>query len=318
MSDLIFSGKLKINDNNILKEYFETHNIKKMYYNGAEIFRRVSFMPILSVDPAELKFGKTGGTATIGITSNTTWSASTSASWLTLTTGATGITVTAPDYSSGETERTTTISVVCDNGDFSVSSSITVTQKVQSYTEVSYIIMENGPWYWNPSYCITTPIVMQNNYKVRLKYKYSGNGTDRLVGFTWQDTDIYGNSISDNADFRVFNYNNGSYDFQSQRRSQNNIMSTDVEYDITLGNYSLYDNIAGSYKFQASSANLTTEAYIRVDACNFIKELIVYDGNDNIIFDGKAGYDGDNHIGLYDEVSNQMYYNPDLNMTYIE
>lgn len=304
------------NDRGLNKEYLETNNVKKMYYNGMEVFRRVSFTPSLSLSTNSLSFKKTGGTETVEISSNTTWSASTSASWLTITTAATGISVTAADYSSGQTERTGTISVVCNNGDFSVSSSITVTQKVQSYTEVSYIMLQNIAW--NKDYCITTPIVMANDYKVRLKYKYLGNGTDRLFGFTWEDKDIYGNAISDSADFRALTYSNGTYDFQGQRRERIGLFVYNMEYDLTFGNYYTYDNINQTYKMSASTQNLTTEAYIRVDVGCAIKELIIYDGNDNIIFDGKAGYDADNHIGLYDEISDQMYYNPSLAMTYTE
>lgn len=314
LPDVYYPSKVLFNDNQLLKEYLNNANVKRIFYNGNEIFRRVSFMPSLTLETDELTFKKTGGTDTVGITANTTYTVSTSASWFTIATAATGISVTAADYSTGTTERTGTISVVCNNGDFSVSSSITVTQKVQSYTDVSYIIMENPGW--SASYCITTPIVMANDYKVRLKYKATGNGTDRLVGFTWEDTDIYGQGISDNADFRPFTYNNGSYDFQSARRSNLNFLNSGTEYDLTFGNYYVYDHINETYLYNGNAQNLTTEAYIRVDIGNYIKELIVYDGNDNVIFDGKAGYDEDNHIGLYDEVSDQMYYNPNVPMTY--
>lgn len=316
MSDLIFSGKLKINDNNIIKEYFETHNIKKMYYNGAEIFRRVTFMPTLSVDPTELKFGKTGGTATIGVTSNTTWSASTSASWLTLTTAATGISVTAADYSTGETERNTTILVTASNGDFTVSDTISVLQTIYDYTKLAWISNANAGYSWSYVNCLTIPIVLKANSTMRLLYENKGNVTinDRLVGYTWQEDDIYGRIISDNADWRGMGAS--MYDVGPGRTY---IDGNYGQYtDLTFGNFYVYDNNSQRNIASGLVQTITTEAYCRVDLDTIrVKGLYISEGSTEV-FHGVPAMDKDGHVGLWDTINETLYYNPDQTMIYGE
>lgn len=314
--ELVFPGKLKINDNNIIKEYFETHNIKKMYYNGAEIFRRVSFMPILSVDPAELKFGKTGGTATIGVTSNTAWSASTSASWLTLTTGATGITVTAPDYSSGETERNTAILVTASNGDFTVSETISVLQTLNDYTELAWISNANAGYSWSYVNCLTIPIILKANSSMRLLYEGKGNVTinDRLAGYTWQENDIYGRRISDNADWRGMGIN--LYDVGPSRTYINGNYGQYT--DLTFGNFYVYDNNSQRNIASGLVQTITTEAYCRVDLdCIKVKGFYISEGSTEV-FHGVPAMDRDGHVGLWDTITETLYYNPDQTMIYGE
>lgn len=145
--DLIFRNFIMFNDRGLNKEYLETNNVKKMFYNGREVFRRVSFTPSLSLSTNSLKFRKTGGTDTVEITSNTTWTATTSASWLTITTAATGISVTAADYSTGETERYATILVTASNGDMSVQSVVSVVQKIGGLPDVPFMFNYNAKEY---------------------------------------------------------------------------------------------------------------------------------------------------------------------------
>lgn len=197
------------NDRGLNKEYLETNNIKKMYYNGAEIFRMVSFMPTLSVNPAELKFRKTGGTATIGVTSNTTWSASTSASWLTLTTAATGISATAPDYSSGVTERNTTILVTASNGDFTASETISVSQKVGVLPDVpagTFIFNYNAKQYNPATYSFPKTEGQRFDQDLQLRFEPSSRGVDYVY---IDNGNYYGYSFGNTNDnyFNMYNRN---------------------------------------------------------------------------------------------------------------
>lgn len=136
------------NDRGLNKEYLETNNVKKMYYNGREVFRRVSFTPTLLISTHNLVFANTGGTDTVGVSANTNWSVSTSASWLTITTASTGFSVTATNYSSGETERYSTITVSATNGDIEVYETIQVQQKIdRELPNVAFWINYNAKQY---------------------------------------------------------------------------------------------------------------------------------------------------------------------------
>ena len=314
--DLIFRNFIMFNDRGLNKEYLETHNIMKMFYNGREVFRRVSFMPTLSVSANALTFRKTGGTETVEISSNTTWSASTSASWLTITTAATGMSVTAADYSSGQTERSATITVTASNGEFSVSETISVTQKVAAYTELAWISIDGLGW--NISGNIEIDKVITSATTIRFGYSgtSSTSSNDRLIGYTWQDRDIHGNQISDSHDYRIFGYSNGSYDVDGARNTGLGLNNDGEEYDITLGDYFIYNNKTGSYKFSGSTQNITTEATCKVDiSTSRIQFVYIYeDGTE--VFHGVPAMDGNGNIGLWDTVSDQLYYNPNYTMDY--
>lgn len=135
------------NDRGLNKEYLETNNVKKMYYNGREVFRRVSFTPSLSLSTNSLNFKKTGGTDTVEVSANTTWSVTTSDSWLTIATASTGFSVTAADYSTGETARQATIIVTASNGDMSAQSVVSVEQKIGGLPDVPFMFNYNAKEY---------------------------------------------------------------------------------------------------------------------------------------------------------------------------
>lgn len=314
--DLIYRNFIMFNDRGLNKEYLETNNVKKMYYNGREVFRRVSFIPTLSVSTNALIFRKTGGTETVEISSNTTWSASTSASWLTITTAATGMSVTAADYSTGTTERTAIITVTASNGDFSVSENISVTQSVSNYTELAWISIDGLGW--NISGNIEIDKVITSATTIRFGYSgtSSTSSNDRLIGYTWEDKDIHGNQISDSHDYRIFGYSNGSYDVNSARNTGLGLNNDGEEYDITLGDYFIYNNKTGNYIFSGVVQNIVTEAIVRVDiSTSRIQFVYIYeDGTE--VFHGIPAMDGNGNIGLWDTVSDQLYYNPNYTMDY--
>lgn len=151
----IYPNKVLINDNELLKEYLNNHNVKRIYYNGNEIFRRTAFSPYFEVNTTELEFSKTGGTSIIGVSASTTYSATTQQSWVTLSAVSSGISVTVPDYSTGETERQGSVVISYDNGDFSATSSISITQKVEAeLPDVAFWINYNAKQYVPETYTI--------------------------------------------------------------------------------------------------------------------------------------------------------------------
>lgn len=314
---LFFPNKIMFNDDGVLKEYYVTRNVMKMYYNDNEVFRRVSFTPSLTLSTNSLSFRKTGGTDTVGVSANTTWSVSTSASWLTIATASTGFSVTAADYSTGET-RQATIIVTASNGDMSAQSVVSVEQVVNNYTELAWISNDHNGNTWSAVNCLTIPIVLGQNSSFRLIYENkdgeSANNTDRLIGYTWEDTDIYGNLISDGADWRAF-YR--SYYDCGPSRAYTNIPYSSLS-DLTFGNYYIYDNANQQYYYLGNEETISTEAYLRCDLdCIKIKGLYIYDDGVEV-FHGVPGMDGDGNVGLWDEVSEELIYNPDQTMTYGE
>ena len=151
----IYPNKVLINDNELLKEYLNNHNVKRIYYNGNEIFRRTAFSPYFEVDTTELEFSKSGGTSIIGVSASTTYSATTQQSWITLSAVSSGISVTVPDYSTGETERQGSVVISYDNGDFSATSSISITQKVEAeLPDIHYLVNYNAKLYDPSTYTI--------------------------------------------------------------------------------------------------------------------------------------------------------------------
>lgn len=315
---LFFPDKIMYNDNGVWKTYYVARNVMKMYYNDNEVFRRVSFTPSLSLSTNSLSFKKTGGTDTVGVSANTSWSVSTSASWVTITTASTGFSVTAADYSSGETSRQATIIVIASNGDMSVQSVVSVEQAVNHYTELAWISNDHNGNTWSAVNCLTIPIVLGQNSSFRLIYEnkdgQTANNTDRLIGYTWEDTDIYGNLISDGADWRAFA---SSYYDCGPDRAYTNIPYSTLS-DLTFGNYYIYDNANQQYYYIGNEETISTEAYLRCDLdCIKIKGLYIYDDGVEV-FHGVPAMDGDGNVGLWDEVSEELIYNPDQTMTYGE
>lgn len=103
--------------------------INKMYRSGELIYQNVVLSPTLELSNNTITFQKSGGTMNIGVTSNTSWNASTSDSWLTISTAGTGFTVTAANYT-GDSDRTGTITVTARNAYSSITKTIEVEQEV--------------------------------------------------------------------------------------------------------------------------------------------------------------------------------------------
>jgi hypothetical protein len=151
---------------------------------------------------------------------------------------------------------------------------------------------------------------------IRCKFKRVNANSDRDFGYHNGDAGCLG----DSNDWRTFCYSSGSFDYQTNRRSYLGIAYPNVDYDLTIGDNYLYDNLNNAYIYQGTSFGTvpSSNCNIVVDVSTLqVKELIIQDG-DIILFNGKAAIDPIGNIGLYDTVSETYKYNPNLAMTYGE
>lgn len=136
------------------------------------------------------------------------------------------------------------------------------------------------------------------------------NFSNRIVGYI--------NHNVSNSDFRIFGYNSGTFDYNGYRNTSINIIDTNTVYDLTLGDCYVYDNQNNTYLCQTTTKGsvptLNEHIFVDVQFTNVMR-VIIQDGN-TVLFDGKAAYDNLGHIGLYDEVSQSMKYNSNLQMRY--
>ena len=171
---------------------------------------------------------------------------------------------------------------------------------------------------WNRNSIIDTGIFAQDDCEIRVAYQGAGATVDRIVGFSQES------SAGDNDDFRIFYYNNGSFDWGSQRQSYiaggiGSFIGSGVDYDITMGNGWLYNNLTSSYLYQGSASTYNHNCSIRVDVGGQkVKSLQIKNGG-IVVFDAFAALDNsDDVIGLFDTVSDTMFTNSSLNLTYGE
>lgn len=165
---------------------------------------------------------------------------------------------------------------------------------------------------WNKNNIIDTGIFAESDCEIRVAYQGAGASVDRIVGFSQEST------AGDNDDFRIFHYSNGSFDWGGQRVSNlGGFTSNGVDYDITMGNGWLYNNLTSSYIYQGSTATYNHNCTIRVDVGGQkVKSLQIKNGG-VIVFDAFAVLDNSNNVvGLYDTVSDTMFTNTALTLTY--
>ena len=165
---------------------------------------------------------------------------------------------------------------------------------------------------------IDTGIFAQDDCEIRVAYQGAGADIDRIVGFSQEST------AGDNDDFRIFYYNNGSFDWGMDRQSDiagsiGGFIGSGVDYDITMGNGWVYNNLTSLYLYQGSTSTYNHNCSIRVDVGGQkVKSLQIKNGG-VVVFDAFAALDNsDNVIGLFDTVSDTMFTNSSLNLTYGE
>ena len=165
---------------------------------------------------------------------------------------------------------------------------------------------------------IDTGIFAQDDCEIRVAYQGADVTVDRIVGFSQEG------SAGDDDDFRIFYYSNGTFDWGTERQSNiagsiGGFIGSGVDYDITMGNGWVYDNLTSSYLYQGSTSTYNHNCSIRVDVGGQkVKSLQIKNGG-IVVFDAFAALDNSNNvIGLFDTVSDTMFTNSSLNLTYGE
>ena len=171
---------------------------------------------------------------------------------------------------------------------------------------------------WNQNSMIDTGIFAQDDCEIRVAYQGAGIDVDRIVGFSQEG------SAGDDDDFRIFYYSDGTFDWGTERQSNiagsiGGFVGSGVDYDITMGNGWVYNNLTSSYLYQGSTSTYNHNCSIRVDVGGQkVKSLQIKNGG-IVVFDAFAALDNSNNvIGLFDTVSNTMFTNSSLNLTYGE
>lgn len=171
---------------------------------------------------------------------------------------------------------------------------------------------------WNKNNILDTGIFAQDDCEIRVAYQGAGANIDRIVGFSQEST------AGDSDDFRIFYYTNGSFDWGNKRQSGiagsiGGFIGSGVDYDITMGNGWLYNNLTSSYLYQGVTSTYNHNCSIRVDVGGQKVKSLQIKNSGVVVFDAFAALDNSNNvIGLYDTVSDTMFTNSSLNLTYGE
>lgn len=160
------------------------------------------------------------------------------------------------------------------------------------------------------THCINTGILhTASTMSVRLKYYSRGGNSDRMAGYQEGDTGC----SSDSNDFRIFGYQNGTFDYKSIRQRIGTINTNNTLYDITFGDCYAYDNINETYLYTGSPTgeipSQNCPIYVDVSLIKVVS-ISIYDGN-NLLYEGKAALNNGVY-GLYDSVGHTFATNNDI------
>lgn len=112
-------------------------------------------------------------------------------------------------------------------------------------------------------------------------------------------------------------YNLLDFSIKSRKRTISDWGEPSVgrQIDITCSDFEIYDNILQTGD-TASTVSFTSSGTLKVNVgCWWLKGIQIWEDN-ALVFDGEAAYDEDGHIGLFDNVSNILVYDPDYTMVY--
>lgn len=144
----------------------------------------------------------------------------------------------------------------------------------------------------------------------RVKGYYMGVDNGNTIVGQWKDSDY--------DDYRLFWASNGNiyFDWGSEREFIPFGKSSGEFVDYTCANYNVYDNVAEDYIIEGTYQYSVPDTYqIGFDVRSWrIQSLEIWEDQTKV-FDGKAAVDG-NKIGLYDTISNEMFYDSSLDMIY--
>ena len=226
-----FTGTITVSPGTYLMELaYQRDGETQWYYAGSSnypnpVFVTVIAAPTLSVSPSSLSFQQSGGTQSVDVTTNVSWTATTSASWLSISptngteSGTIIVTATANNSSSS---RSATITITGSNG---VSSqTITVSQAASSGIQ---------PDMYEPNNTVTTAYNLGT---------MNANSTSYTVNANFHvttDNDYYkinlptGYSYTINANI-LNSYNNSNYSADAKFATSQNGTNWSSNYGSTM------------------------------------------------------------------------------------
>lgn len=296
---------MNLGNNEIYECYLGAAAITEAYLGDVLVFSNGPFEG-LKASPKTVNFNAVSLTSSIKVKSSEAWTM-TLPSWISADTltGDTGETIVSLTATTQASATADTISIVSANYN------ATVTVNFSMFNTLSYIYARNHSAYIPANHIDTGVANVSTATTIEIEYYGLGGNSDRMVGYQQGDAGC----TTDSADFRVFGYQNGTFDYMNQRYYTGSINSgyhhleigncycKDVENDAMLA-----QGTVESYVPSGGAHILVDISYIKV------KSVKIKDGN-TVLFDGVAAEFNGNY-GLYDMVSNQLFYNADVTMDY--
>lgn len=158
---------------------------------------------------------------------------------------------------------------------------------------------------WSINNLIDTGVHPTQTSTMRVKYEGRGVASDRIMG----TIEGYG-GCSDDADYRIFDIFESHLIFdRGDDRQDNldvsNVSSNGTEYDITMGNGVVTNNLTSVDWFNTSAIAIETAYTMCVDVGSvWVKEVVIED-NGTTLFSGTP-YSIGGVVGLYDSVSDSV------------
>lgn len=297
---------MNLGNDEILECYVGTDAIVEGYLGDILVYSSGPFQG-LKITPDRVTFTDASLTASVKIKSSEAWDITSLPAWLSASTtsGDSGETIVAFSATTQTAATTDTISVTTANYSGSVTASFSF------YEQVSYIYATDHSYYVQANHIDTGIEHTASTMTAEIEYYGLGDNSDRMVGYQDGDTGC----SSDDNDFRVFGYMNGTFDYMSFRQSFGGI--NQGYQHLTIGDCYCYNNQTNQYLSQGTTVGSvpSPNCHILVDVSLIkVKSVKIKDGN-NVLFDGVAAKLG-NDIGLYDRVSGQLKYNSNVPMSY--
>lgn len=286
--------------------------VSNMYLGNIEVYSSGPFIG-LKLSPSTIQFQKESGlTSSMKVKSSEAWTLAlpNDATWLSASTlsgvsGETTVTLSTTEENTGDT-RTAVITATTA----SFSATCTVIQNVAHY--VSWIFTTNPTDGSDYRDGIEIGNVWSADAEFRIKGTLQGYSTGNGVL-----TNYDGSSFPQTRWFWIGN--TMYYDMNNDRISTGFIPTSGTDFDYTITNWGIYNNLTSSYVMSGTpkSSIQAGVVWLNMRTCK-ISSIEVKQGN-TVVFDGKAAIDdATGHIGLYDSVSETLFYNPNLSMTYGE
>lgn len=296
---------MNLGNNEILECYVGTDAIIEGYLGTELVFSSGPFQG-LKITPNRVAFTDVSLTASVKIKSSEAWTM-TLPSWVSAdaTTGDTGETIVALTATAQTAATTDTISVTTANY------SASATASFNFYEQVSYIYATDHSNYVQANHIDTGIEHTASTMTAEIEYYGLDGNSDRMVGYQEGDSGC----ISDNNDFRVFGYMNGTFDYMTYRQGLGSI--NQGYQHLTIGDCYCYDNQTNQYLCQGTTVGSvpSPNCHILVDVSLIKVKSVKIMGGNTVLFDGVAAKLG-NDIGIFDRVSGQLKYNSNVPMSY--